>query len=55
MSEWSTKTFQQLIDDGTLMIGDGYRAKVRELGGDGFVFLRAGRISDDGVFSFEGV
>ena len=46
--------FQTLIDASVLEIGDGYRAKNEELGGDGYLFLRAGHVSDTHI-SFEGV
>ena len=39
-------TFQQLIDQKLLVIGDGYRAKNDELGGTGPIFLRAGHVTD---------
>jgi len=39
-------TFQQLIDEGLLEIGDGYRAQNNELGGTGPMFLRAGHVTD---------
>ncbi len=35
-----TTRFQSLIDDGVLQIGDGYRAKMEELTGTGYPFLR---------------
>lgn len=44
--EWTQRTFANLIRDGLLQIGDGYRAKHSELGGDGYMFLRAGHVSD---------
>jgi type I restriction enzyme S subunit len=47
-------TFQELIDDGVLEIGDGYRAKNEELGGSGPMFLRAGHVTDSHI-DFEGV
>ncbi|MBA3483223.1 MAG: restriction endonuclease subunit S [Pirellulales bacterium] len=53
-SEWTHRTFQQLIDDGSLEVGDGYRAKNSELGGHGPIFLRAGHVSDTRI-DFEGV
>ena len=53
-SEWSTKTFAELIEMGTLEIGDGYRAKNNELGGDGLIFLRAGHVRDTHI-DFAGV
>lgn len=49
-----TVTFQQLIDDGILEIGDGYRAKNNELGGSGPIFLRAGHVSETHI-DFDGV
>jgi type I restriction enzyme S subunit len=39
-------TFAELISEGVLEIGDGYRAKNDELGGDGLIFLRAGHVTD---------
>ena len=36
------------------MIGDGYRAKLGELGGDGPIFLRAGALTQDG-FNWSGL
>ena len=50
----ATVTFQDLIVSGHLEIGDGYRAKNSELGGDGPIFLRAGHLTDAG-FDFENV
>lgn len=47
-------TFQQLLDEGVLEIGDGYRAQNSELGGDGPIFLRAGHVTDTHI-DFEGV
>lgn len=47
-------TFGQLIADGVLEIGDGYRAKNEELGGDGPIFLRAGHVTDTHI-DFTGV
>src|SRR3989338_8249273 len=44
----SQYTFQDLIAAGLLEIGDGYRAKNSELGGDGPIFLRAGHLTDAG-------
>jgi type I restriction enzyme, S subunit len=46
-------TFGSLIAEGALEIGDGYRAKNDELGGDGPIFLRAGHITDTYI-DFEG-
>jgi type I restriction enzyme, S subunit len=47
-------TFEKLILDGALEIGDGYRAKNEELGGDGLMFLRAGHVTDTHI-DFDGV
>jgi type I restriction enzyme S subunit len=41
-------TFSQLMARGLLAIGDGYRAKNKELGGEGPVFLRAAYLQDSG-------
>ena len=49
MSEWKRHTFRELIDDGVLLLSDGYRAKLEELGGDGPMFLRAGHVSDSHI------
>lgn len=47
-------TFEALIGDGSLEIGDGYRAKNDELGGTGPIFLRAGHVTDTHI-DFDGV
>jgi type I restriction enzyme S subunit len=47
-------TFAKLISEGSLEIGDGYRAKNEELGGDGLIFLRAGHVTDTHI-DFDGV
>ena len=47
-------TFQQLLDEGLLEIGDGYRAQNNELGGNGPIFLRAGHVTDSHI-DFDGV
>ena len=47
-------TFAQLIADGVIEIGDGYRAKNEDLGGDGLIFLRAGHVTDTHI-DFKGV
>ena len=53
--EWAPiTTFADLIEEGALEIGDGYRAKNEELGGDGPIFLRAGHVTDSHV-DFSGV
>ncbi len=41
-----TVTFQTLIDEGVLQIGDGHRAKLEELGGTGYPFLRSEFVGD---------
>ncbi len=46
---WTTRTFGDLIDSGVLFVSDGYRAKNEELGGDGYIFLRAGHVTDSCV------
>ena len=49
---WKVKTVQSMIDEDTLVIGDGYRAKNSELSSEGrFPFARAGNIS--GGFYFQ--
>ncbi len=53
-SEWSKLSFAELIRNGSLEIGDGYRAKNDELGGNGLIFLRAGHVTDTHV-DFSGV
>ena len=52
--EWRKATFQQLIDDRLLEIGDGYRAQNSELGGTGPIFLRAGHVTDSHI-DFTGI
>lgn len=52
-SEWSIKSFGDLMDQGVLEIGDGYRAKNDELGGSGLMFLRAGHVRDTHI-DFDG-
>lgn len=47
-------SFSDLIRNGVLEIGDGYRAKLEELGGSGPLFLRAGALSVQG-FSWSGL
>jgi type I restriction enzyme S subunit len=49
-----TVTFDDLIKANVLLIGDGYRAKNEELGGNGIIFLRAGHVTDTNI-NFEGV
>lgn len=46
--------FSELIAKGRLEIGDGYRARLEELGGDGPIFLRAGHVTDTHI-DFAGV
>ena len=50
MGEWPVVTFSELINEGVLEIGDGYRAKIDELGGDGPMFLRAGLVRSGSPF-----
>jgi len=38
-----------LIDEGILLVSDGYWAKLEELGGSGPIFLRAGHVSDSHI------
>src|SRR5207302_7862617 len=52
--EYRCLTFQELIQNGVLEIGDGYRAKNEELGGSGPIFLRAGHVTDTHI-DFDGV
>ena len=49
-----TITFSRLINESVLEIGDGYRAKNDELGGEGLIFLRAGHVREDYI-DFSGV
>jgi type I restriction enzyme, S subunit len=47
MSEdFRTTSFAELTAEGLLEIGDGYRAKLEELGGHGPIFLRAGLLGE---------
>ena len=52
--EWREVVFADLIHANALEIGDGYRAKNSELGGDGPIFLRAGHVRDEHI-DFGGV
>src|SRR5216117_1702099 len=52
--QFGRTTFAHLISDGALEIGDGYRAKNEELGGDGLIFLRARHVTDTHI-DFDGV
>jgi len=52
--DFTVATFQELIDEGVLEIGDGYRAQNDELGGIGPIFLRAGHVTDSHI-DFDGV
>jgi len=54
VSAWKHHTFGELIESGVLLLSDGYRAKLEELGGDGPMFLRAGHVSDSHI-DFSGV
>ncbi|MFN9644857.1 MAG: restriction endonuclease subunit S [Cyanobacteriota bacterium] len=53
-ADWRKATFQQLLNEGTLEIGDGYRAQNNELGGNGLIFLRAGHVTGSHI-DFAGV
>ncbi len=44
--EWRRHEVSRLLDAGTLVIGDGYRAKNEELATSGLPFARAGNIND---------
>jgi len=52
--DWTERIFAELIAEGALEIGDGYRAKIEELGGNGPIFLRAGHVTDSHI-DFSGV
>jgi len=52
-SEWRRISFEALIQEGVLQIGDGYRAKLNELGGSGLIFLRSAHVRDSHI-EFEG-
>jgi type I restriction enzyme S subunit len=53
-AEWCEHSFAELIQTKALEIGDGYRAKNSELGGEGPIFLRAGHVRDTHI-DLEGV
>ena len=46
---WTGFYFLDLINDGILLIGDGYRAKNNELGGTGPIFLRSQHVKDSRI------
>ena len=48
---WRRRHVGDLIRDGLLVVGDGYRAKNSELAGSGLPFARAGNIADGFQFS----
>ena len=48
---WRRRDVSDLIQDGLLIVGDGYRAKNSELSGSGLPFARAGNIADGFRFS----
>lgn len=52
VSRWRRRHVRDLIRDGFLSVGDGYRAKNSELSGSGLPFARAGNIADG--FRFAG-
>jgi type I restriction enzyme S subunit len=47
-NEVEERLVQELIDERTLLIGDGYRAKNSEFSADGLPFVRAGNLKGDG-------
>jgi len=49
-TEWQAYDVSRLIEDGALLIGDGYRAKNDELSATGVPFARAGNINDGFLF-----
>jgi type I restriction enzyme S subunit len=49
MADGRTRTFAELIGQGVLEIGDGYRAKEGEFGDSGPIFLRAARLTEHGL------
>jgi type I restriction enzyme, S subunit len=46
MTNWTKYRIEQLIAEGLLTVGDGYRAKNSELGSDGLPFARASNINE---------
>ncbi len=48
--EWRRREVSQLMGDGKLVIGDGYRAKNDEFGSSGLPFARAGNINEGFLF-----
>lgn len=44
--EWRRHEVRALIDDGLLLVGDGYRAKNEELASSGLPFVRAGNVNN---------
>ena len=52
-NEWRQHELSHLLDEGTIYIGDGYRAKNTELATSGLPFARAGNINNG--FRFEDV
>jgi type I restriction enzyme S subunit len=49
--DWQRRSVADLIAEGIICVGDGYRAKLEELGASGLPFARAGNI--DAGFHFE--
>ncbi|MEJ8568628.1 restriction endonuclease subunit S [Elongatibacter sediminis] len=45
-ADWHRHEVSELISEGKLIVGDGYRAKISELARDGLPFARAGNIND---------
>ncbi len=52
VGEWRKHEVSKLLEAGLLIIGDGYRAKIDELGGHGLPFARAGNVN--GGLRFDG-
>lgn len=44
-----SRPVQELLDNGVLVINDGYRAKNSELAAEGIAFVRAGNLTDHGL------
>src|SRR5581483_7262411 len=49
--EWALYQVNELIEDGALVVGDGYRAKNSELTDSGLPFARAGNINAGFLFN----
>lgn len=49
LREAETVSVQELLDDGILVVNDGYRAKNSELAAEGIAFVRARNLTDHGL------